>query len=272
MQQVRGKAFSKTGFWLAAALFWMLSATQGRAQDLIQVYALPEPKTPSHRTRNASEAVRLSDSQKAMLENKILAAARLYWKQHGEDCDPQDRIGGFIIRQGAEGSFTRPHAKQKAILYQYCMTGHNFADNGIVVFEDDRVVAHLVYEGGWDSMLLSVPDIDGRDQSPILILGGGTNMGVTWQTVSMIELSERGVKNFGHTEIYYDDCDVPGRYDSDRRATDYKLFARKGTSPVFYRESLQGGCGQPTQGAKPGAMEQITFDDAGKSNVYIRLR
>ena len=206
------------------------------------------------------------------MDNDILAVARRYWKDQGEDCDPQGRIGGFTILNGLEGSFTRPHAKQKAILYQYCMTGHNFADNGIVVFEGDHVTAHIVYKDGWDSALLSLPEIDGSGQSPILILGGGTNIGETWQTASMIELSEKGVKNFGLTETYHDDCGLAETGDSGRNATAYKLFARKGTSPVFYRESLTGECAQPTKWVKSGALEQITLDDAGKSSIYIRLK
>ena len=268
MQQVPGKVFSKVSFSLAAGLFWALSAAQGVPQDLIQVYAVPELKTSSHEVRNTPEVGGLSDLQKTVVENEILAVAHRYWNDRGEDCDPQDRI----ILSGVEGSFTRPHAKQKAILYQYCMTGHNFADNGIVVFEGDHVTAHIVYQGGWDSAILSLPDIDGSGQSPILILGGGTNMGETWQTASMIELSEKGVRNFGHTETYHDDCGVAETGDPEGKATDYKLFARKGTSPVFYRESLTAKCAKPTKRVKSGALEQIALDDAGKSNIYIRLK
>jgi hypothetical protein len=272
MQRVPAKAFSKVGFSFAAGLFWALSAAQAFPQDLVQVYAIPELKTPVHQAGNAPEAVGLSASQKAVMENDILAAARRYWKDQGEDCDPQDRTGGFTIRNGSEGSFTRLHAKQKAVLYQYCMTGHNFADNGIVVFEGDRVAAHIVYKGAWDHGLLSLPDLDGSGQSPILIVSGGTNMGETWQAVSIIELSEKGVKTFGHTETYRDDCGSTETAGPDDQPTTYKLFAKKGTSPVFYRESFAGDCAQPVKWAKSGALEQITLDDAGKSGIYIRLK
>jgi hypothetical protein len=152
------------------------------------------------------------------------------------------------------------------------MTGHNFADNGIAVFEGDQVTAHVVYKGGWDSALLSVPDIDGSGRSSILILGGGTNMGETWQTASIIELSEKGVNNFGFTGTYHDDCGVGETENPERKATAYKLFARKGTSPAFYRESFTGECAEPTNWLKSGALEQITLDDAGKSSIYIRLK
>ena len=272
MLQVPDKVFSKIGFLLAAGLFWALSAAQGFPQDLIQVYAMPEQKTQRSEARKAPEVVGLSDSQKAVVENDILAVARRYWRKQGEDCDPQDRIGGFTILNGLEGSFTRPHAKQRAILYQYCMTGHNFADNGIVVFEGDQAAAHVVYKGGWDSALLSLPDIDGSGRSAILILGGGTNMGETWQTASIIGLSEQGVNNFGFTGTYHDDCGVAETGNPERKATSYKLFARKGTSPAFYHESFTGECAQPTKWLKSGALEQITLEDAGKSSIYIRLK
>jgi hypothetical protein len=268
MQQVPGKGFSKVCFSLAAGLFWALSAAQGFPQDLIQVYAVAELETPRHEAGNAPKVAGLSDSQKAVMEKNILAAARRHWKDQGEDCDP----GGFTILNGVEGAFTRPHAKQKAILYQYCMTGHNFADNGIVVFEGDHVAAHIVYKGAWDHGLLSLPDLDGSGQSPMLIVSGGTNMGESWQTASIIELSEKGVKNFGFTETYHDDCDAAQTADPEHNATADKLFARKGTNPVFYRETFTGECAQPAKWVKSEALEQITLDGAGKSGIYIRLK
>jgi hypothetical protein len=229
---------------------------------------VPELETPHHEAGNLPEVVGLSDSQKALIKTDILAAAGLYWKSRGEDCDP----GEFRILDGAEGSFTRPNAKQKGILYEYCESGHNFAEDGIVVFEGDRVVAHIVYEGGWGGGLQSVPDIDGSGQSRILIVGGGTNMGENGQTASMIELSEKGVKNFGSTETYHDDCGVSETVDPEPKEAAYKIFARKGTAPVFYRETFTGECAQMEKWAKSGALEQITLDDAEKPGIYIRLK
>src|SRR5215471_9108248 len=114
MLQAPDKVFSKVGFSLAAGLFWALSAAQGFPQDLIQIYAMPELATSRHEAGKAPEVIGLSDSQKAVVENNILAVARRHWKNQREDCDPQDRIGGFTILNGLEGSFTRPHAKQRA--------------------------------------------------------------------------------------------------------------------------------------------------------------
>src|SRR6516225_6734088 len=108
MLQVPDKVFSKVGFSLAAGLFWALSAAQGFPQDLIQVYAMPEQKTPRHEAGKAPEVVGLSTSERAVVGNEILAVARRYWQKQGEDCDPQDRIGGFTILNGLAGSFTRP--------------------------------------------------------------------------------------------------------------------------------------------------------------------
>jgi hypothetical protein len=97
-------------------------------------------------------------------------------------------------------------------------------------------------------------------------------MGETWQTASIIELSEKGVNNFGFTGTYHDDCGVVETENPERKATAYKLFARKGTSPAFYRETFTGECAEPTNWLKSGALEQITLDDAGKSSIYIRLK
>jgi hypothetical protein len=55
-------------------------------------------------------------------------------------------------------------------------------ENGIVVFEADHVVAHVVY-GAYpgthgDRGPLALPDIDGSGHSPILIMSGGTHLGL----------------------------------------------------------------------------------------------
>src|SRR5262245_15683208 len=47
----------------------------------------------------------------------------------------------FNVEGMAQGAFTRKGAAQKAFLYRYRSTGHNFATNGIAVFEDGKLVA-----------------------------------------------------------------------------------------------------------------------------------
>jgi hypothetical protein len=52
-----------------------------------------------------------------------------------------------------------------------------------------RVVAHIVYEGGQDRAIGALPDIDGNGLAEILVATGETNQGVTWETISIIELA-----------------------------------------------------------------------------------
>lgn len=250
--------------------------------DLILIYQEPEfddslPGLP------AKSSI-LSVAEDALIKSEILPAARQYWKERSVNCDSSGSLGFRIVNTSpVRGSFTKPHASQKAILYTYCVTGHNFANNGVVVFEADHVAAHIAYKGGWGQDMQAVPDIDGNGESKILIVTGGTAQNTSWQVISVIGLTEKGVQNFGHAETYTGDCEggfgFPPHNHKGQEAT-YKLFARKGPTPVFYREPFSGDCGEPTKWHKSGRREQISLEDTAQSSgttwfvkvEYVRLR
>jgi hypothetical protein len=272
-----------TALWAACTLIVTLSAAAAPLQPLVLVYQVPELGGGHADLRPAPKSARLSNQEQALIRTEILPAAREYWRGRSASCNrngPDGFPDDFRIDPSvAPGSFTRPRATQKAILYSYCQTGHNFAYNGIVVFEADRVVAHIAYEGGWSGGIVALPDIDGNGQSEILIITGGTSMGAGWQVISVIALSEKGVRNFGHTETYSGDCDSQSA-SSKGTETTYRLFVREGPKPVFYRETFIGDCGKPTQWRQLGNRERITLRDTAQSpntswsmNVkYVRLK
>jgi hypothetical protein len=215
----------------------LLFAATAAASDLRVLYDArlsPEPAAPS-----AAEA--------ALLESAVRPAARRSF-QGVEGCADE-----FAVIDAAAGSFTRPKARQKAFLYRLCTTGHGFAADGLAVIEDGRVAAHVVYEGGWDSALGALPDLDGDGLAEILIVSGSTNQGMTTISVSVVGMAS-GVKKFGRFQVYEDDCGTgagPGRQSAS------KLLARPGPHPAFFREDFaSASCGK-TSWQKKGSARPV---------------
>lgn len=92
-----------------------------------------------------------------------------------------------------------------------------------------------------------------------LIVSGGTNMGETWQIISAVELSDAGVKKFGLTNTYDDDCADAGK----SRKTAYKLFAKAGATPRFYHQRYETDCSAKERWLKSGTMQQIALEKDG---------
>jgi hypothetical protein len=205
------------------------------------------------------KTTKLSDAENALIKEKVFPAARNEWHDQEADGVCAEGFSPEAI-DVARGSFTKPNSDQKAILYRYCETGHNFALNGIAVIENDRVVSHLVYEGARDNAIRALPDIDGNGRSEILIGSGGTNQGVTWETVTMIELSDTtALTKFGHTEVLSDDCGFDEKKGS---ATAYRLSVKPGAKPVFYREAFvdKGACNGTGGWKQSGALQRISLE------------
>ena len=137
----------------------------------------------------------LSAAGQSLPRERILLAARKAWQSRRE-CDPRTAAAAVDV---APGSFTRPKSEQRAILYSYCTVGHNLALNGIGVVENGLLVAHAIYEGGHDRALGALPDIDGNGLSEIVVASGGTNRGVTWDAISILELGGATVAAIGQT-------------------------------------------------------------------------
>lgn len=266
---------------LVQALFVLALATAASLSQLLPIFSTPELQSSRGRPAPVHKSVTLSAAESALVEREILPAASQHWTGVA-GCDPSGangfRLIGTLPSEGgaafvAEGSFTRPRANQKAVLYTYCMVGHNFANNGLVIFEADQVAAHVVYEGGWDESLQALPNIDDDGQSEILIVTGGTRMGESFQRIAIIGLSEKGVRTFGQTESYSGDCESGSVGFQTKtfkgQETTYKLFVKKGSAPAFYRETFVGDCGEPTKWRKSAAAHRIDLENSGK---YVRLK
>ena len=217
----RPKTLAREAGRLPSALL-LLALCGGAASPRAQVLR------PVYDGRAEAQSSAPSEAEAQLVRRHALPAAQRLW-QGDRSCQPEFQIVG-----AAGGSFTRPKAAQRAVLYRFCATGHNFANNGIAVLEGGGVVAHVAYSGGEDHGIRAAPDIDGNGLSEIVLSNGSTNQGYTVSVAVLIELSPSGVKKFGVADAYEDDCGVAERC----RMTAYKISVRPGPSPVFYREAF----------------------------------
>jgi hypothetical protein len=184
--------------------------------------------------RETVQPAKASADELALLSREVLPVAERHWKGEGKECERE-----FRVVDTAQGSFTRRGSKQKAFLYSYCVTGHNFGLDGIAVVEEGTVVAHIAYQGAWDMGLKALPDVNRNGLSEVMIVTGGINMGDLWQSVAVIEIDGRAVKKLGGTQTYDDDCKEEG---GAGPANAYRILASPGTSPSFKRETYQRAC------------------------------
>lgn len=179
--------------------------------------------------RDETESSKPSEKYKNLIEQNALPKARQQWKAN--DACQED----FSIVAETNGSFTKANTQQTAVLYRFCTTGHNFANNGIAIIENNKIVTHIVYEGAEDYDMSALQDINGNGLSELIIEDGSTNQGYTVSVINIIELSSNSVKKFGITETYEDDCGAVEKCTS----TAYRVLVKGGSAPTFYRETYK---------------------------------
>ena len=201
-------------------LLCLLLCQAARAQGPVLVYDGRADPAPPARATSAEER---------LVKQFSLPTARRHWEGSAA-CEE-----GFDVMGAASGSFTRPGARQRAVLYRYCVTGHDFANNGIAVIEGGRVVADLLYEAGEDFSIASLPDIDGDGLSEMVLADGSIHQGITVVVAVPVQLSGSGVKTFGVADVYEDDCGAHERC----KMTAYRVTAAPDPTPSFFRETFR---------------------------------
>jgi hypothetical protein len=196
------------------------------------------------------------EAYEGIFQRDILPAARHHWADKIGRCD--QHANNFLIIDVARGSFTQPGANQVSILYKYCETAHNFALDGLAITDDDRVVAHIVYEGAWNAAAAALPDINGNGLSEIAIDTRGMNMGEGWATISIIEFSKNSITKFGSTETESYSCGAVGNQHS--RA--YVIYVKPGATPIFYHVSYEQACSLPAPWKKSGGLQRISLEES----------
>jgi hypothetical protein len=227
-----------------------------------------QPKTIYDPRLDLKPAV-LSPVEEALMKEKVLPAAGKEWhdQELAGKCEAGKAPGVIDV---ARGSFTKPGSDQKAILYRYCETGHNMALNGIAIVEKGAVVCHLVYPGEWDNGVGALPDINGDGRSELLISSGGTNQGITWGSIRIIELSDTIVlTKFGGTRTLSDNR---GADEKNGRATAYRISVKSGPMADFYHELFvnKGACSGTGVWKKSGKREKISLENDTTDYQFIR--
>lgn len=215
--------------FLVSFVFVMFACT-GFAQSSVTLY--------DGRLENSPTQVSAGDMQ--LIKRNALPAARRAW---GSDCEEATEYIG-----SANGSFTASGRAQRIVLYRYCEMGHAFSNNGMVIIEGNRIVRNMIYNGGGESDVRALPDINGNGISEILLAGGSTNQGYTGMVISIIELTAAGAAEWGDADVYDDNCGAVERC----KMNAYRITAKPGVRPVYYREQFQkkGGKWQKIGGAK----------------------
>jgi hypothetical protein len=171
-----------------------------------------------------------TDADEQLAREKLVPKARTRWSDD-ESCDGSN----LNIVGAVDGSFTRTGAKQRALIYEMCQTGNGFANNGLAVMENGRVVAHFTAEGGWSLEAARIPDLNKNGRDEIVIeTGGGMHQGYTGSSITVLELSETTVTELGTFLAYTNECEsyAPNKF-CDRS---YKVTAARGVKPLFFAQ------------------------------------
>lgn len=225
----------------------------------VPVNAAAQDLKPVYDGRLSLKPTKLSAAEDSLVKEKVLPAARKLWLDQELDGRCTDGVDPAVL-DVANGSFTRPGSDQRAILYRYCVTGHNMALNGIAIIEKSGIAAHIVYEGDWSTAIGALPDLNGNGLTKILIASGGTNQGVAWSGISIIEISGDGVTALGSTMTGSDDC---GANENNCRTEAHRIFVKAGKAPVFFKETFTGKSGRSAKDSwkKSGAPKEIPLQN-----------
>jgi hypothetical protein len=156
----------------------------------------------------------------------------------GLECFETDAPVPDIV-DAAEGSFTKPNAKQKVLLYELCRNGRAFGVGGIIVVENGQSVAHYVYgENGLFAGLLPLADANKNGLSEIVFIAQGSGQGYFNTAIDIFEFKAGDLEFIGSTETYSSNS---GAVENDAKAlsTAYKISIQPANNPIFYRETYQ---------------------------------
>jgi len=199
---------------------------------------------------------KLTAAEEDLMKSRIIPAARKAWRERQRETACVSGPDARAI-DVASGAFTRPGASQRAILYGYCEFGHNFDLDGIAIVEDGKLVSHIIFEGASNNAIGALPDINGDGLAEIVFATGGTNMGETWGTITVIVLSGTEVTSLGRLNIYSDNC---GAVEDNCKAEASRISVKAGKAPAFFREKYvrKGDSGAWT---KAGALAPAKPED-----------
>ncbi|MGI0493151.1 hypothetical protein ACN4EG_15310 [Alkalinema pantanalense CENA528] len=171
---------------------------------------------------------------------------------------------GVSIIGRAEGSFTRPNTNQSAFLYTLCESGRTFGLGGILILENETVVAHYLYgENGLMYGMLSAPDVNQNGLTELMLTFGGLNQGYAGRGISLFELGNGNLTFLGRESTYSDNSGAM----LDRSKVEtfaYRLWVEPAASPRFLKDTYKNA--QLITQSEPISLSQV---EPGK---FIKLR
>lgn len=151
--------------------------------------------------------------------------------------DPYCTGDSFGIVATAHGSFTRQNSDQKAFLYRYCDTGANSANEGLVITEHGKVIAHHVTRTNYSEMN-ALKDIN-RNGLSELLLGNGAGGGGTFDyEVSVFEYQGAQPRNLATIATVHDECGLH----ADTGSWVAAIYVSPGRTPAYFAQRLTGKC------------------------------
>jgi hypothetical protein len=203
----------------------------------------------------------LSAAEAALLERVVRPQARAAWR--GADACTD----AFAVVGRARGAFTRPGARQSAVLYRFCETGRQTGMSGVAVLEPGRVAAHMVFEGGGEDAVAALPDVDGNGLSEIAIASAGSGQGYMEGGVAVVELGASGVRKLGAFVTYRNNCGSEERRLAERASV---LHGTPGPTPRFFIEGFTKPCEGPGRWRRASA--RVPVRPERDETAYRRLR
>ncbi|MFN2500443.1 MAG: hypothetical protein ABR530_00325 [Pyrinomonadaceae bacterium] len=134
----------------------------------------------------------------------------------------------------ARGAFLATGGKQSVIFYQFCQTGNGLGHVGLVVIDGDRIASSFIADAGWSADIARVADINqnGLDEL-VLVYAGGLHQGEGGTGVDLIEFSGGKPSGLGWYQAE--------RFSEEGPTVGWKLTAKPGPTPIYYRQKFLSG-------------------------------
>ena len=184
---------------------------------------------------------KLSEEDSALIDRIVLP--KITAKYQRDSCNVNLEPAGVI-----HGAFTRPNSKQTLVFFQICQTGNGFGVAGLALIENGKVIGTFGAEAGWTADIGLVPDINKNGVNEfVLAYSGGMHQGQGGIGVDLMEFSKDAPTGIG----WY----LAEKFEDTQAMTAWKLTAKPGRSPVYYRQ-------------KYNADESEKWHIAGKTSAF----
>jgi hypothetical protein len=196
-----------------------------------------------HDPNKDAKETKLTAAEQRIFDRDALPAVRKMIKS--EVCEESLQDAGVV-----RGAFTAAGKRQSLIFYEYCQTGNGFGWNGLVLIEGDKVVGNFVSEGGWGVNIGSVPDINRNGILEFtLAYSGGLHQGAGGTGVDLMEFLNGLPKGIGWYKAE--------AFGETEASTSWKLTAKPGKAPVFYKQKFFSGENRPPRAVGKSAVTKL---------------